>query len=256
MIDTHTHLFSKEFEADRDIVIKNAIQSGVSKMLLPNVDLESIEAMHLVSEKYPDVCFPMMGLHPCSVKENWQDELAVVKSWLDKKTYCAVGEIGIDLYWDKTTLSYQQKAFRQQIIWAKEKKLPVVIHVREAFEETFEIVDELNDENLSGVFHCFTGNIDQANHIVSYGNFKLGIGGVVTFKNGGLDKVLPDIDLKHLVLETDSPYLAPVPHRGKRNESAYLRIIAEKLAVTKGVSIEEVETVTNQNALALFPTVK
>ena len=256
MIDTHTHLFSTEFEADQDLVIDQAVQLGVSKMLMPNVDCETIESMHRVAEKYPGVCFPMMGLHPCSVKENWEDELAIIKTWLDNRSYCAVGEIGIDLYWDKTTLSFQQKAFRQQIQWAKEKNLPVVIHVREAFDETFEIVDELNDENLSGVFHCFTGNIDQANHILSYGNFKLGIGGVVTFKNGGLDKVLPDIDLRHLVLETDSPYLAPVPHRGKRNESAYLGIIAKKLAEIKGISLEEVELTTTQNALALFPTVK
>lgn len=256
MIDTHTHLFSPEFDADRDLIIQNALDAGVSKMLLPNVDLDSISRMHDLAEKFPQTCYPMMGLHPCSVTEKWEEELAVIKSWLDKKNYCAVGEIGIDLYWEKSTLEFQKKAFRQQIKWAKEKKRPIVIHVREAFEETFEIVDELNDENLTGVFHCFTGNLEQANHILNYGGFKLGVGGVVTFKNGGLDKVLPHIDLEHLVLETDSPYLAPVPHRGKRNESSYLKIIAEKLAELKGVSFEIVDSITTENAIALFSTVK
>jgi TatD DNase family protein len=256
MIDTHTHLFSTEFDADRDLIIQNALDAGVSKMLLPNVDLDSIARMHELTEKFPENCYPMMGLHPCSVTEKWEEELAVIKSWLDKKNYCAVGEIGIDLYWEKSTLEFQKKAFRQQIKWAKEKNLPIVIHVREAFEETFQIVDELNDKNLTGVFHCFTGNLEQANHILNYGGFKLGIGGVVTFKNGGLDKVLPHIDLEHLVLETDSPYLAPVPHRGKRNESSYLKIIAEKLAELKGVSFETVDSITTENAIALFSTVK
>lgn len=256
MIDTHTHLFSEEFKQDIDVVIQNATNVGVEKMLLPNVDLETIDALHDLAKKYPGICYPMMGLHPCSVKENWEDELRVIKKNLDTNNYCAIGEIGIDLYWDKTTFEFQEKAFRQQIIWAKEKKLPVAIHVRNAFDETFKIVDELNDENLTGVFHCFTGNVDQANHIINYGGFKLGIGGVVTFKNGGLDQVLPYIDLKHLVLETDSPYLAPVPHRGKRNESAYLKIIAEKLAEIKGISFEEVNQATTENALSLFYTAK
>lgn len=256
MIDTHTHLYSTEFDTDRDLIIQNAIDAGVSKMFLPNVDLDSISGMHELVKKFSGHCYPMMGLHPCSVKENWESDLVVIKSWLDKGNYCAVGEIGIDLYWDKSTLEFQKKAFRQQIEWAKEKKLPIVIHVREAFDETFEIVDELNDENLTGVFHCFSGNLDQANHILNYGGFKLGIGGVVTFKNGGLDKVLPHIDLESLVLETDSPYLAPVPHRGKRNESSYIRIVAEKLAELKGVSFETIDEITSRNALALFSTVK
>jgi len=256
MIDTHTHLFSKEFDADRDEIVKNALSQGVNKMLLPNVDLESIEGMHALVQKFPEQCFPMMGLHPCSVTENWEAELAVIKSWLDKGSYCAVGEIGMDLYWDKSTLEFQKKAFRQQISWAKEKKLPIVIHVREAFEETFAIVDEMNDDDLTGVFHCFTGDLEQAKHIISYDGFKLGIGGVVTFKNGGLDQVLPHVPLKYLVLETDAPYLAPVPHRGKRNESAYLGIIAQKIAALKGVSVQEVDEVTTLNALQLFSTVK
>ncbi len=256
MIDTHTHLYSAEFDPDRELILQNALDAGVSKMLLPNVDLNSISGMHDLAKKFPQHCYPMMGLHPCSVTENWETDLSIIKSWLDKGNYCAVGEIGIDLYWEKSTLEFQKKAFRKQINWAKEKKLPIVIHVREAFEEAFEIVDELNDENLTGVFHCFSGNLDQANHILNYGGFKLGIGGVVTFKNGGLDKVLPYIDLVHLVLETDSPYLAPAPHRGKRNESSYLKLIAEKLAELKGVSFETVDEITSRNAITLFSTVK
>lgn len=256
MIDTHTHLFSSEFDTDRDATVLAAIATGVSKMLLPNVDLESIPAMHSLAERYPDHCFPMMGLHPCSVTENWEADLAVIKSWLDKGGYCAVGEIGLDLYWDKSTLEIQKKAFRQQIIWAKEKKLPVVIHVREAFAETFKIVDELNDDDLTGVFHCFTGDTEQAKHIAGYGGFKIGIGGVVTFKNSGLDRVLPHVPLKYVVLETDSPYLAPAPHRGKRNESAYLPIIARRVAELKGMTVEEVIELTNASALQVFSTVK
>ena len=256
MIDTHTHLYSKEFDADRDAIIQSAINSGVSKMLMPNVDVDSISGMHELVKKFPKNCIAMMGLHPCSVTENWENDLRIIKEWLDKENYCAVGEIGIDLYWDKSTLAFQQKAFRQQIKWAKEKILPIVIHVREAFNETFEIVDELNDENLTGVFHCYSGNLEQAKHIINYGGFKLGIGGVVTFKNGGIDKVLPEIDLEHLVLETDAPYLAPVPYRGKRNESSYITLIATKLAELKGVDVKTIDEVTTKNALQLFSTVK
>lgn len=256
MIDTHTHLYSAEFDNDRTDIVKKAIDAGVSKFLLPNIDSNSINGLHGLVEQFPNNCYPMMGLHPCSVKDNWQEELTIAKAWLDKGGYCAVGEIGIDLYWDKSTLAIQQAAFRQQIGWAKEKKLPIVIHVREAFNETFEIVDELNSKELSGVFHCFSGNLEQAKHIINYGDFKLGIGGVATFKNGGLDMVLPHIDLKHLVLETDSPYLAPVPHRGKRNESSYLKLIANRIAEIKNVEVDEVIQVTTQNALSLFSTVK
>jgi len=256
MIDTHTHLYSQEFDADRDAIIQSAINSGISKMLMPNVDVDSIAGMHDLVKKFPQNCFAMMGLHPCSVTENWEKDLLIIKEWLDKENYCAVGEIGIDLYWDKTTLALQQNAFKTQIKWAKEKKLPIVIHVREAFSECFEIVDDMNDENLTGVFHCFSGNLEQAKHIIKYGGFKLGIGGVVTFKNGGLDKVLPEIDLEHLILETDSPYLAPAPHRGKRNESLYLNLVASKLAELKGVDLKTIDEVTTKNALELFSTVK
>jgi len=256
MIDTHTHLYSKEFDTDRDAMIQSAINGGVSKMLMPNVDVDSISGMHDLVKKFPQNCFAMMGLHPCSVNENWEKDLLTIKEWLNKEKYCAVGEIGIDLYWDETTLGFQQNAFKTQIKWAKEKKLPIVIHVRDAFNECFEIVDQMNDENLTGVFHCFSGNLEQAKHIIKYGGFKLGIGGVVTFKNGGLDKVLPEIDLEHLILETDSPYLAPAPHRGKRNESLYLNLVASKLAELKGVDLKTIDEVTTKNALELFSTVK
>lgn len=252
LIDTHTHLFTGQFDDDRDEVIADALAAGVDKMLLPNIDLESITAMHELAAKYPDHCFPMMGLHPCSVTENWEKELEVIHSWLEKGSYCAVGEIGIDLYWDKSTLPFQQKAFERQVIWAKEKNLPIVIHVRDAFDETFELVDRLNDEHLKGIFHCFTGTIDQAHHILDYGGFKLGIGGVLTFKNSGLDAVIQQIGLEHLVLETDSPYLAPAPHRGKRNLSSYLPLIAQKLAEVHGVTLEEVAARTTRNAKEMF----
>lgn len=255
-IDTHTHLFTEQFNEDRHEAVKLAIEAGVSKMLLPNIDLESVDAMHQLAKDFPDNCIPMMGLHPCSVTENWEKELAVIKSHLDKNNYCAIGEIGMDLYWDKSTLPYQQKAFSQQIEWAKEKQLPVAIHVRDAFDETFALLDALNDENLTGVFHCFTGNIEQAKHILNYGGFKLGVGGVLTFKNSGVDKVISEIDISHLILETDSPYLAPTPHRGKRNQSDYIPIIASKLAEVKGLKIEEVAAITTQNAQSLFKTVK
>lgn len=255
-IDTHTHLFSEQFDEDRAIVVQRAVNNGIQKLLLPNIDIESIPAMHQLVAAFPENCFPMMGLHPCSVTADWKADLAIIKNWLDTNNYCAVGEIGMDLYWDKTTLAHQQAAFAQQIEWAKEKKLPIAIHVRDAFEETFEIIDQLNDENLTGVFHCFTGTVEQAQKIIDYGGFKLGIGGVLTFKNSGLDKVISEIDVKHLILETDSPYLAPVPHRGKRNESDYITLVASKLAEVKKMSIEEVASITSENALELFKTVE
>ena len=251
-IDTHTHLFAQQFDDDRQETIKAAIDAGVNKMLLPNIDLDSIEAMHQLEKEFPNNCFAMMGLHPCSVTENWKEELETIKTHLFERPYCALGEIGLDLYWDKTLLPFQQKAFTQQIEWAKELQIPIVIHVRDAFTEAFEIVDELNDENLKGVFHCFTGTLDQAKHIINYGGFKLGIGGVLTFKNSGLDKVVSELDMQHLILETDSPYLAPAPNRGKRNETSYLTYIASKLAEIKGIKIEEVAEITTKNALELF----
>ncbi|MBK7130970.1 MAG: TatD family hydrolase [Crocinitomicaceae bacterium] len=256
MIDTHTHLFLPEFSEDIEVVMQRAQQQGVSKFLLPNVDIDTIAPMHALVDQFPETCFAMMGLHPCSVTENFEQDLVIIKNWFAKRNYCAVGEIGLDLYWDKSTLAIQKQAFIIQTEWAKEMRLPVVIHVREAFDETLALLDKMHDENLSGVFHCFTGSIAQANHIISYGNFKLGIGGVVTFKNSGLDQVIKEIDLKHLVLETDSPYLAPVPYRGKRNESGYLQLIAQKIADIKTITLEEVIQTTTNNALAVFSTVK
>ncbi len=252
-IDTHTHLFLKQFEKDIDNVIEQAIVSGVNKMLLPNISSETTSAMMELCKKYQKNCFPMMGLHPCEVKkESMQKQLSHVQQMLEKEKFIAVGEIGLDLYWDKTTLDIQKAAFAFQIQLAKKHKLPIVIHVRESFNEAIEIVEELNDENLNGVFHCFTGSVEDANRIIDLKNFYLGIGGVLTFKNAGLDKTIEQINLEHLILETDSPYLAPTPFRGKRNESKYILNIAEKLAEIKNLSLEEVATISTQNANNLF----
>jgi len=251
LIDTHTHLFSSQFDEDRHQVVQNAIDKGVSKMLLPNINSQTIDAMHQLCADFPTHCFPMMGLHPCDVKEDYLEELQIVKSHLEKGHYVAVGEIGIDLYWDKSTLDIQKEAFRQQLIWAKEYNLPVAIHIRESFDEVFEVIEDVNDDKLRGVFHCFTGTEVQAKKAIELG-FLLGIGGVATFKNSGLDKTLKSLDLKHLILETDSPYLAPTPHRGQRNESSFLPLMAQKLAEIYDIDIEEVARVTTQNANTLF----
>jgi TatD DNase family protein len=255
-IDTHTHLFSEQFDEDRNLTVTRAIEAGVDKMFLPNIDLDSIQPMLDLCKAFPKNCYPMIGIHPCSVTENWEQDMAVVEEQLNKNNYCAIGEIGIDLYWDKSTKEIQVKAFEKQVELAKRYQLPIAIHVREAFDETLAIMDRINDDNLSGVFHCFTGTVAQAKHIINYGNFKLGMGGVLTFKNSGLDKVIKEIDMRHLILETDAPYLAPTPYRGKRNQSEYIPLIAEKLAEIKEISIEEVAEVTTANALALFHTVK
>ncbi|NQX97009.1 MAG: TatD family hydrolase [Flavobacteriales bacterium] len=252
LTDTHTHLYSKQFNDDIDVVIQNCIAKGITRLFLPNIDSTSIEGMIELGVKYPNNCFPMMGLHPTSVNDNYKEELALVEDWMSKQKFCAIGEIGIDLYWDKTHLKEQQEAFRFQIELAKKYDLPFVIHCRDAFDEIFEILDKLNDDKMRGIFHCFTGTVEQANHIINYGDFKIGIGGVVTFKNSGLDKVLEQLELKHLVLETDSPYLAPTPFRGKRNESTYLYNIAEKVADIYNISIEEVAKVTTENSKQVF----
>lgn len=252
LTDTHTHLYSEQFNDDIDTVIKNSIDKGITRLFLPNIDSSSIDGMMKLGTDYPDNCFPMMGLHPTSVGENYKEELALIEDWMNKQKFCAFGEIGIDLYWDKTFFKEQQEAFRFQIELAKKYELPFVIHCRDAFDEIFEILDELNDAKMRGIFHCFTGTVEQANHIINYGDFKIGIGGVVTFKNSGLDKVVEQIDLKHLVLETDSPYLAPAPFRGKRNESTYLYTIAEKVADIYNISIEEVAEITTANSKEVF----
>ena len=252
LIDTHTHLFLQQFDKDRSEVIHRALEKGVQQMLLPNIDTYSIQPMLNLCKEFPNNCFPMMGLHPCDVKENYLKELIIIEEWLQKEKFVAVGEIGIDLYWDKSTLSIQEDAFRKQVELAKKYKLPIAIHVRDSFDEILAILDELNDDNLSGVFHCFTGNEVQANHIINYGDFKLGIGGVVTFKNSGLDKTLSTIPIESLILETDSPFLAPTPYRGKRNESSHVVLVAEKLAEIYGKSLEEIADITTQNAKELF----
>ena len=252
-IDTHAHLYLEQFENDRDEMIAAAINSGVVKMFLPNIDSDTIGPMNDLCAKFPNNCFPMIGLHPSHVKENFQDELKRVKEEAATGNYIAIGEIGIDLYWDKTYLPQQQEAFAAQLQLAKDLHLPVAIHARDSFDEIFEILDQYNDSDLTGVLHCFTGSLEQAERVIDYGGFYLGIGGVATFKNGGLDQVIPFVDLDYLVLETDAPFLAPKPHRGKRNESQYIPIIADRIANLKGIKIEEVAEVTTRNAMKLFP---
>jgi TatD DNase family protein len=251
-IDTHTHLFSPSFDEDRTAVVERALKARVEILLLPNIDLESIEPLYDLCNQFPQNCLPMMGLHPGSVDENWEMNLEIIRNNLFERKNFAVGEIGMDLYWDKTFQNEQAEAFRKQIAWAKELALPIVIHAREAFDEIFEIVDELNDERLTGVFHCFTGTVDQAKRIQNYGGFKIGIGGVLTYKKAELDLVLKEIDLSEMILETDSPYLPPTPHRGKRNESAYLLHIAEKLADVKECTLKVIADTTTATAKELF----
>jgi TatD DNase family protein len=252
LIDTHSHIYQPPFDEDRDAMMQRAAEAGVKKIFLPNIDIESIARVHDLCDAYPEVCFPMMGLHPCDVKENYAEVLAQMYPYFSQRNYIAVGEIGIDLYWDKTTLPLQIEAFKIQINWAKELNLPIVIHARDSFDEIFAVMDAEHDERLRGVFHCFTGNIEQAQKVMSYSGFYMGIGGVLTYEKSGLDKVVADIPMEYLMLETDSPYLTPKPHRGKRNESAYTRIIAEKLAVVKNISQEEVMLHTTRNAETLF----
>lgn len=251
LIDTHTHLYLEEFDEDRNEMVKRAIDSTVDKMLLPNIDSTSIDGMLNLCRTFPENCFPMMGLHPTSVKENYEDEIKIVDSWLEKKKFYAIGETGIDLYWDKTHKKEQEKAFIHQIDLAKKYELPVVIHSRNSFDEIFTILEQHNSKELTGVFHCFTGNLSQAEKIIEMG-FMLGIGGVITFKNSGLDKVIDELNLDQIILETDAPFLAPVPYRGKRNESAYLSIIAEKIALIKKMTIDTVANITTNNAQRLF----
>jgi len=252
-IDTHSHLYSSQFDEDRTQAINEAISAGVSTILLPNISSEYTKGMLELCDKFPENCFPMMGLHPCDVNEdNIEAELLHVEQELAKGKYIAVGEIGLDLYWDKTKLEIQKKAFIHQIELAKKYKLPIAIHVRDSFAEAIEIIEKLNNENLRGVFHCFTGRVEDAQRVINLGDFYLGIGGVLTFKNSGLDKTIAAIQLQHLILETDSPYLAPTPFRGKRNESKYIVNIAEKLAEVYQIEIENIAKITTLNAKKLF----
>ena len=249
LVETHAHIYLKEFANDLDEVIDRAKEQGLERIYMPNVDHSTIDNMLEVANKYPGYCIPMMGLHPCSVKKGFEKELYEVEAWLKKGGFAAVGEIGTDLYWDKTFWPEQQEAFKVQADFAKAYDLPLVIHCRETIDETIALIKET--ENTKGVFHCFTGNVDQANQILGQG-FKIGLGGVATFKNGGLTPVIEEIDLKNLVLETDSPYLAPVPHRGKRNEPSFVRLVADKISEVKEINIEMVAAITTDNAFKLF----
>lgn len=251
LVDTHTHLYSSEFDSDRDEMIQNAISKGVSKLFIPSIDSSYTHKMYDLEAQYPENIFLMMGLHPCYVKENYLEELKHVETELAKRKFAAIGEIGIDLYWDKTTLDIQKKAFQFQIQLAKKHKLPINIHGRDAFDEIFEVLELEKSDDLFGIFHCFSGNHKQALQAISY-NMKLGIGGVVTFKNGKIDQFLNQIDIENIVLETDSPYLAPAPFRGKRNESAYVTLVAKKLSEIYNIPIEEVARITTKNALSIF----
>ncbi len=249
--DTHTHLYSEAFDEDRNKMMERAIDLGVMRFFIPAIDSTYTKAMLQLEEDYPNHVFLMMGLHPTSVKANYKEELKHVEEQLSKRPFVAIGEIGIDLYWDTSTLSIQQDAFRHQIQLAKQYKLPIVIHCREAFDEIFQILEEEKDDNLFGIFHCFTGTIEQALQAISY-NMKLGIGGVVTFKNGKIDQFLNQIDLKHIVLETDAPYLSPTPYRGKRNESSYIIKVLDKLSDIYNMSQEKIAEITTANSKAIF----
>ena len=252
LIDTHTHLYSDQFENDINEVIARAKQNGVERFYLPAIDKSYTEKMLDLEANYPNEMFAMMGLHPCSVHpDTIEEELAHVREWIDKRPFKAIGEIGIDLYWEKEFLKTQQDAFKTQIEWAKEENLPIVIHCRDAFNEVFEVLEEVKDEKLFGIFHCFSGTKEEAQRAIDF-NLKLGIGGVVTFKNGKIDQFLGDFDIKHIVLETDSPYLAPVPYRGKRNESSYLTHVCDKLVDIYRKTPAEIAEITTKNALDIF----
>lgn len=251
LTDSHAHVYSEQFKTDRDDMLHRALEAGVSTIVMPNIDHTSIDVMLETEACFPQLCFAMMGLHPCSVNKDFERELYLVEEWLGKRPFAAVGECGIDLYWDKTTLGWQQEALRVQIQLAKQHNLPLVLHTRDAFQETAELIEVAQDGTLRGVFHCFSGSRAEAERVIKMG-FKMGIGGVATFKNGGLDQVLPGLELEHLLLETDCPYLAPVPHRGKRNEPAYLPLVARRVAELLGRDVEEVAEATTRNAQALF----
>ncbi|MFV0522051.1 MAG: TatD family hydrolase [Mangrovibacterium sp.] len=250
-IDTHAHIYLNDFDDDRDIVIRRALDEGVEKIFIPNVDRESISSLIDLVDKYPQICYPMIGVHPTSVKEDYQKELDMVDTWLRKRNFIAIGEIGMDLYWDKTYLEEQKIVFAQQIKWAQAYNLPIAIHNRNAFNETMEVLHANKFEGIKGVFHSFSGSMEEAQEVIKLG-FKIGVSGVVTFKNAGMDKVIADISPEHLVLETDAPYLTPVPYRGKRNESAYIPNIAQKVAKLHNTETQSIEKITTTNALNTF----
>ena len=251
LIDTHAHLYAQDFDDDREEMLERARVAGVESIFLPNVDSQSIDRMLDLEAKYPDLCYPMMGLHPCSVHADYLEELKIVREWLERRKFWAVGEIGVDLYWDKTYQREQEHAFMLQTEWAIAFDLPIVIYSRASTELILNLLEPIKEEKLRGIFHCFSGTLEEAVRAIELG-FLLGIGGVLTFKNAGLDELLKNIDLNFLVLETDAPYLAPVPFRGKRNESAYIAHVAERMASVKGVDIVEVARITRSNARRLF----
>lgn len=250
-IDTHAHIFANEFDADRDDMMRHAQDHAIGKIFMPNIDHTTIDRMLELEANYPTMCYPMMGLHPCHVKKDFEKELYIVENWLNKRKFSAVGEMGTDLYWDKTFWDQQVEAFTIQAGFARKHNLPIVVHCRESIDQTLELVEKLQDGKLKGVFHCFTGSKEQAEKLVKLG-FYLGIGGVATFKKGGMEHVLPHVPLDRIVLETDSPYLAPTPHRGKRNEPAYIPLIAQRVAELKNTNLAEVQRATTHNALTLF----
>lgn len=251
MIDTHCHLYLEEFGEDIDEVIGNAAKLGVEKFYLPAIDSSTHDSMLELEQKFPGQCFAMIGLHPCYVKENYQDELSIVEQWLKKRKFAAIGEVGLDFYWDKTFSDQQYDTLEKQIEWSIKYKLPLVLHTRKATEETIQVLKKYKDAGITGIFHCFGGSLEQAKKIIDFG-FYLGIGGVVTYKNAGLAEVVKEISLSHLVLETDAPYLSPVPYRGKRNESAYMVEVARKIADIKGCDLNEVNDITTKNAAKIF----
>lgn len=252
MIDTHSHIYSEDFDVDSVEVIQRAKDAGVEKIIMPNVDAESLPRMLALEAKYPGYCFSAIGLHPTSVKNDYESELAIVKAELEQREFIAIGEIGIDLYWDKTYLNEQIIAFHTQIEWALLYNLPVIIHVRDSFRETMKELSQYKGTKLTGVFHSFTGSLEEANEIIEFGGFKIGINGIVTFKNSGLAETLKFIDLKNIVLETDSPYLTPTPFRGKRNESSYINHTRDKLTTIYNISHNEIDKITTKNAEYIF----
>ena len=251
LVDTHTHIFLEEFDSDRKDVITRALENGVEHCFLPNIDLSTIDALHNCCDSFPGVCKPLMGLHPCSVKSNYQDELDQIEKQFDKHKYFGVGEAGLDLYWDKSHFKEQIDALRVQAGWAKALDLPLILHSRDSFDELYEVIKEEQDGRLKGIFHCFTGDIEDAKRVRDLG-FYMGIGGVLTFKNGGLDKKMKNMPLDGFVLETDAPYLTPSPYRGKRNEPAYTRLVAEKMSSIFDCSFKIIEEHTNMNAKRIF----
>lgn len=251
LVDTHTHLYLNTFDDDRAATIQRAVEAGVNRMLLPNIDSTSVGAMHQLVQDFPEHCFPMIGLHPTSVKENWEEELRIMRSYLDAASYVAIGEIGIDLYWDQSFRKEQEAAFRIQLGWASEKNLPVSIHCRESMDVVIDILEDIELDGLTGIFHCFSGDKEQAKRIIDLG-FLLGIGGVLSFKNSTLCEVLQSISPEYMVLETDAPFLAPMPFRGKRNESAYIKLIANRLADCLGETPESIAAFTTRNAEKVF----